>query len=69
MGLGTYCYQVMPFRLKKVEATYQRLENKMSQKQIRASMEVYIDDMLVKFVSNNALGLSYGHGILTIYDN
>ena len=40
----------MPFRLKNAKATYQRLVNKMFQKQIRASMEVYIDDMLVKLV-------------------
>ena len=31
-------------------ATYQRLVNKMFQKQIGASIEVYIDDMLVKLV-------------------
>ena len=49
-GQGTYCYQVMPFGLKNAEATYQRLVNKMFQKQIGASMEVYIDDMLVKSV-------------------
>ena len=48
MGQGTYCYRVMPFRLKNAGATYQRLVNKMFQKQIGASMEVYIDDMLVK---------------------
>ena len=47
-GQGTYCYRVMPFGLKNVRATYQRLVNKMFQKQIGASMEVYIDDMLVK---------------------
>ena len=47
---GTYCYQVIPFRLKNVGATYQRLVNKMFQKQIGASMKVYIDDMLVKSV-------------------
>ena len=47
---GTYCYQVMPFELKNTGATYQRLVNKMFQKQIGASMEVYIDDMLVKSV-------------------
>ena len=45
---GTYCYQVMPFGLKNAGATYQRLVNKMFQKQIGTSMEVYIDDMLVK---------------------
>ena len=40
----------MPFGLKNAGATYQRLMNKMFQKQIGASMEVYIDDMLVKSV-------------------
>ena len=49
-GQGTYCYQVMPFGLKNAGATYQRLVNKMFQKHIGASMEVYIDDMLVKSV-------------------
>ena len=49
-GQGTYSYQVMPFGLKNVGATYQRLVNKMFQKHIGASMEVYIDDMLVKSV-------------------
>ena len=49
-GQGTYCYQVMPFGLKNAGATYQRLVNKMFRKQIEASMEVYIDDMLVKSV-------------------
>ena len=48
IGQGTYCYRVMPFGLKNAGATYQRLVNKMFQKQIGASMEVYIDDMLVK---------------------
>ena len=45
---GTYCYRVMPFGLKNAAATYQRLVNRMFQKQIGATMEVYIDDMLVK---------------------
>ena len=49
-GQGTYYYRVMPFGLKNVGATYQRLINMMFQKQIGASMEVYIDDMLVKSV-------------------
>ena len=49
-GQGTYCYQVMPFGLKNVRATYQRLVNKMFQKKIGTSIEVYIDDMLVKSV-------------------
>ena len=40
-GQGTYCYQVMPFGLKNTGATYQRLVNRMFQKQIGTSMEVY----------------------------
>ena len=40
----------MPFGLKNVGATYQRLVNRMFQKQIGPSMEVYIDDLLVKSV-------------------
>ena len=47
-GKGTYYYRVMPFGLKNARAIYQRLVNKMFQKQIGTSMEVYIDDMLVK---------------------
>ena len=49
-GRGMYYYQVMPFGLKNAGATYQRLVNIMFQKQIGASMEVYINDMLVKSV-------------------
>ncbi|KAL5555727.1 hypothetical protein UlMin_037963 [Ulmus minor] len=45
---GLYCYKVMPFGLKNTGATYQRLVNKMFKQQIRKTMEVYVDDMLVK---------------------
>ena len=45
---GLYCYKVMPFELKNVGATYQRLVNKMFNKQIGRNMEAYVDDMLVK---------------------
>ena len=45
-----YFYQVMPFGLKNVRATYQRLVNRMFHKQIGAFIEVYIDDMLVKSI-------------------
>ena len=40
--------QVMPFGLKKAGATYQRLVNKIFAELLGISMEVYIDDMLVK---------------------
>ncbi|XP_074351922.1 uncharacterized protein LOC141691074 [Apium graveolens] len=42
----------MPFRLRNAGATFQRLVNKMFKEQIRDTMEVYIDDMVVK--SKNA---------------
>ncbi|KAL5777700.1 hypothetical protein ACOSP7_010626 [Xanthoceras sorbifolium] len=45
---GLYCYTVMPFGLKNVGATYQRLVNHMFAKQIGRTMEVYVDDMLTK---------------------
>ena len=45
---GLYCYNVMPFGLKNEEATYQMLVAKMFQPLLSSTMEVYIDDMLVK---------------------
>ena len=42
------CYNVMPFGHKNACATYQRLGNKMFKEQIGHTMEVYIDDILVK---------------------
>ncbi|XP_077219741.1 uncharacterized protein LOC143853931 [Tasmannia lanceolata] len=45
---GIYCYRVMPFGLKNVGATYQRLVNKIFIEQIERNMEVYVDDILVK---------------------
>ncbi|XP_062173678.1 uncharacterized protein LOC133879154 [Alnus glutinosa] len=47
---GLYCYKVMPFELKNAGATYQRLVNKMFEKQMGRNVEVYVDDMLVKSV-------------------
>ena len=47
---GTYCYRVMPFRLKNAGVTYKRLVNRMFQKKIGTFMEEYIDDMLVKSI-------------------
>jgi hypothetical protein len=43
-----YCYKVMPFGLKNAGATYQRLVNRMFEKQMGRNVEVYVDDMLVK---------------------
>jgi hypothetical protein len=41
---------MMPFGLKNVGATYQRLVNKMFWSQIGRKVEVYVDDMLVKSI-------------------
>ena len=43
-----YCYKVMPFGLKNAGSTYQRVVKMMFAEQIGRTMEVYIDDMLVK---------------------
>ncbi|KAI5323201.1 hypothetical protein L3X38_032273 [Prunus dulcis] len=45
---GLYCYKVMLFDLKNAGATYQRLVNSFFAPLIGNTMEVYVDDMLVK---------------------
>ena len=46
---GLFCYNVMSFDLKNVRETYQRLVTKMFRPLLGKTIEVYIDDMLVKF--------------------
>ncbi|KAM1985708.1 hypothetical protein ACFX16_013854 [Malus domestica] len=66
---GLYCYKVMPFSLKNAGATYQRLVNSMFAKQIRKSMEVCVDEMLVKknHVDQHITNLSETFTILKRY--
>ncbi|RVW76965.1 Transposon Ty3-I Gag-Pol polyprotein [Vitis vinifera] len=45
---GLYCYKVMSFGLKNVGATYQRLMTKIFRPLVGRTMEVYIDDIVVK---------------------
>ena len=45
---GLFYNNVMPFVLKNAGATYQRLVTKMFRPLLGKTMEVYIDDMLVK---------------------
>ena len=45
---GVYCYKVMPFDLKNAGATYQRMVTKLFGHMIGDTVEVYIDDMLIK---------------------
>ena len=46
--LGNYHYKVMPFGLKNAGSTYQRMMTRMFESQLGKSIEVYIDDMIVK---------------------
>ncbi|RDY02844.1 hypothetical protein CR513_13644, partial [Mucuna pruriens] len=48
---ANYYYQVMPFDLKNVGATYQRLMDKDFANQIVRNLEVYVGDMVVKSIS------------------
>ena len=43
-----YCYKIMPFGLKNVDATYQRLMTKIFKPLVGRTVEVYIDDIVVK---------------------
>ena len=46
--IGNYHYKVMPFGLKNVGATYQRMMAKMFKLQLEKNIEIYIDNMVVK---------------------
>ena len=46
--IGNYHYKVMPFGLKNVGSTYQRIMTRMFEPQLGKNIEVYIDDMVVK---------------------
>ena len=45
---GLYCYKVMPFGLKNARVTFQRLVNKVFEKQLGRNVEAYVDDMIIK---------------------
>ncbi|RDX83814.1 hypothetical protein CR513_35224, partial [Mucuna pruriens] len=45
---GNFCYRVMPFGLKNVGATYQRLMDRIFKDHVENQLEVYVDDMVVK---------------------
>ena len=47
---GIFCYKVVPFELKNVRATYQRMITKMFARQLGKTVEVYIDNMVVKSI-------------------
>ena len=66
---GLYYYKVMPFGLKNECATSQRLVNMMFKEQIDKTMEVYVDDMLIKskVTSNHVAHLIEMLRILRVY--
>ncbi|KAA3488361.1 RNA-directed DNA polymerase-like protein [Gossypium australe] len=45
---GTFCYKVMPFRLKNTGATYQRAMVTLFHDMMHKEIEVYVDDMIAK---------------------
>ena len=45
---ANYLYAMMPFGLKNARATYQRMMTRMFRDKIGCTVEVYIDDMVVK---------------------
>ena len=45
---GNVCYKVMPFGLKNVGATYQRAMTTMFHDFIHKTVEVYVDDIMIK---------------------
>ena len=47
---GIFCYRVMPFGLKNAGVTHQRMITKMFTEQLGKTIEVYIDDMVVKSI-------------------
>ena len=46
---GIYYYRVMPFGLKNIGATYQRAATTIFHDMIHKEVEVYVDDMIIKF--------------------
>jgi len=52
IGQGIYCYKVILFGLKNAGATFQRMVNKSFKNQIGSTMEVNVDDMLVKSIQH-----------------
>ena len=44
----TFCYRIMPFRLKNAKATYQRAMVTLFHEMMQKEIEVYVDDMIAK---------------------
>jgi len=64
INCGLHDYKIMPFGLKNTRATYQRLVNKLFEPLIGKTMEVYVDDMIVKSKING----DHGHDLRKTFD-
>ena len=66
---GLYYYKVISFWLKNAGVTYQRLVNMMFEALINKTMEVYVDNMLVKSesVADHVSNLGEMFGVLSNY--
>jgi len=67
---ANFCYEVMPFELKDVGATYQKLMDRMFREHIERTMEVYVDDTFLKSDSTkqHTIDLAEIFGQLRQYD-
>ena len=67
---GLFCYDVMSLGLKNARATYQRLVTKMFRPLLGKTIEVYINDMLVKSKErpDHATHLQEAFELLKAYD-
>ncbi|GJW09424.1 reverse transcriptase domain-containing protein [Tanacetum coccineum] len=54
-GEGVFCYKKILFGLKNAGATYQRLVDKVFNRQIRRNLEAYVDDMVIKSTSEKEM--------------
>ncbi|XP_021996073.1 uncharacterized protein LOC110893270 [Helianthus annuus] len=52
---GTFCYTKMPFGLKNAGATYQRFMNTLFREQRGINLEVYVDDIVIKSLTEAAM--------------
>jgi len=61
---GLYCYKMMPFGLKNAGATHKHLVNKLLEPFIGKTMEVYVNDMIVKSKTD----ADYGYDLRKTFD-
>ena len=63
---GNYHYKVMSFGLKNARSTYQKMIMRMFEPQLGKSIEIYVDDMVVKskVVSEHLGDLGSTFGVL-----